>query len=87
MGAGGRHIAGRRGPKPRSKVALTAAEYRELQRLTWRRAAPYAEVMRAKILLLAYEHLDWSHATIAGPWTARTVRKWRSNKFTIRCRA
>ena len=57
--------AARRGPKPRHKVALTAPEYRELQRLTRRRTAPYAAVVRAKILLLAYEHPDWSNATIA----------------------
>jgi Homeodomain-like domain len=79
MGAGGRRIAGRRGPEPRHKVALTAAEYRELQRLARRRTASYAEVVRAKILLLAYEHPDWTNAAIARAvgCTDRTVRKWR----------
>jgi hypothetical protein len=79
MGAGGRRIAERRGPKPHHKVALTAPEYRELQRLTRRRTAPYAEVVRAKILLLAYEHPEWSNAAIARAvgCTDRTVRKWR----------
>src|SRR5882724_10433410 len=84
MGATGRRIAERRGPKPRHKVALTAAEFRELQRLTRRRTAPYAEVVRAKILLLAYEHPDWTNTAIA--WavgcTDRTVRKWRSRSRT-----
>jgi hypothetical protein len=72
-------MAERRGPKPRHKVALTAPEYRELQRLTRRRTAAYAEVVRAKILLLAYEHPDWSNAAIARTvgCTDRTVRKWR----------
>jgi len=72
-------MAERRGPKPRHKVALTAVEFRELQRLTRRRTAPYAEVVRAKILLLAYEHPDWSNAAIARTvgCTDRTVRKWR----------
>lgn len=79
MGARGRHLAERRGPKPQHKVALTAPEFRELQRLTRRRSAPYAEVVRAKILLLAYEHPDWSNAAIARAvgCTDRTVRKWR----------
>jgi Homeodomain-like domain len=76
MGAGKR---GSRGPKPRHKVALTAPEYRELQRLARRRTASYAEVVRAKILLLAYEHTDWNNAAIARAvgCTDRTVRKWR----------
>jgi hypothetical protein len=46
-------------------VALTAREYRELRRLSRRRAAPYAEMVRAKILLLAYEHPEWSNAALA----------------------
>src|SRR4029453_7488722 len=79
MGARGRRIAERRGPKPQHTVALTAPEYRELQRLARRRTAFYAEVVRAKILLLAYEHPDWSNAAIARAvgCTDRTVRKWR----------
>src|SRR5262245_52426697 len=79
MGTDEPRIGARRGPKPRHKVALTAPEYRALQRLTRRRTAPYAEVVRAKILLLAYEHPDWSNAAIARAvgCTDRTVRKWR----------
>ena len=69
----------RRGPKPRHKVALTAPEYRSLKHLARLRTAPHAEVVRAKILLLAYEHPDWSNAAIARAvgCTDRTVRKWR----------
>jgi hypothetical protein len=48
----------RRGPKPRHGVALTAPEYRTLKHLARLRTAPHAEVVRAKILLLAYEHPD-----------------------------
>jgi hypothetical protein len=79
MGARKRRSAGRRGPEPRHKIALTAPEYRELERLSRRRTASYAEVVRAKILLLAYEHPDWSNAAIARAvgCTDRTVRKWR----------
>jgi hypothetical protein len=84
MRAPRRSLGGRRGPKPRWKVALTAPEYRELQRLARRRTAPHAEVVRAKILLLAYEHPEWSNAAIARAvgCTDWTVRKWRR-----RCRA
>ena len=57
-GCEGTRIAERRGPKPQHKMAQTVPEYRELQRLARRRAASYAEVVRAKILLLAYEHPD-----------------------------
>jgi len=79
MGVAGRNRGGRRGPKPRHKVALTAPEYRELKRVSRRRTAPYAEVLRAKILLFAYEHPDWSNAAIARAvgCTDWTVRKWR----------
>jgi hypothetical protein len=79
MRARRRSLGSRRGPKPRWKVALTAPEYRELQRLARRRTAPHAEVVRAKILLLAYEHPDWSNAAIARAvgCTDWTVRKWR----------
>lgn len=79
MGAETRGSARRRGPRPQHKIALTAPEYRELQRVSRRRTASYAEVVRAKILLLAYEHPDWSNAAIARAvgCTDRTVRKWR----------
>jgi hypothetical protein len=66
----------RRGPKPRHKIALTAPEYQTLKRLARLRTAPHAEVVRAKILLLAYEHPDWSNTAIASAvgCTDRTVR-------------
>ena len=50
-----------------------------LQRLARRRTAPHAEVVRAKLLLLAYEHPEWSNAAIARAvgCTDWTVRKWR----------
>jgi len=69
----------RRGPKPQHKVAFTAPEYTSLKRLARLRTAPYAEVVRAKILLLAYEHPHWSNVAIARAvgCTDRTVRKWR----------
>ena len=76
----GRKIAGPRGPKPQRRIRLTAHEYKELQRMARLRRAPYAEVVRAKILLLAYEQPDWPNTAIARAvgCTDRTVRKWRS---------
>lgn len=76
----GERASRRRGPKPQRRIRLTAPEYRELQRISRLRGAPYAEVVRARILLRAYEHPDWSNVTIARAvgCTDRTVRKWRS---------
>jgi hypothetical protein len=75
----GRNVSRARGPKPQRRVRLTAPEYRELKRITRLRTAPHAEVVRAKILVLAYEHPDWTNTAIARTvgCTDRTVRKWR----------
>jgi hypothetical protein len=76
----GQNLSRPRGPRPQRRIRLTAPEYKELQRITRLRTAPYAEVVRAKILLLAYEHPDWTNTAIARTvgCTDRTVRKWRS---------
>jgi hypothetical protein len=60
-------------------MRLTAPEYRELQRIRRLWTAPYAGAVRAKILLRAYEHPDWSNVAIARAvdCSDRTVRKWR----------
>ena len=69
-----------RGPRPSHRIRLDAKEYATLRRLARRRTAPHAEVIRAKILLLAYEHPEWSNAAIAQAvgCTDRTVRTWRA---------
>ena len=76
----GRAGARGRGPKPSHRIRLDAKEYATLRRLARRRTAPHAEVMRAKLLLLAYEHPEWSNAAIAQAvgCTDRTVRTWRA---------
>jgi hypothetical protein len=68
----GRQIARPRGPKPSRRIRLTAPEYRELKRTSRLRSAPYAEVVRARILLRAYEHPDWSNVAIARAWVVPT---------------
>jgi len=69
-----------RGPRPQHVVRLTAQEYAQLQHLARLRKAPHAQVVRAKILVLAYEHPNWDNATIARKvgCAVSTVRKWRA---------
>lgn len=69
-----------RGPKPQHVVRLTAQEYAQLQHVARLRKAPHAQVVRAKLLVLAYEHPEWDNATIArkAGCVVSTVRKWRA---------
>ena len=69
-----------RGPKPEQKIALTLEELKELRHIVrLRERASHARVVRAKIILLAYEHPDWNNAEIAKrvATTVGTVHKWR----------
>lgn len=67
------------GPAPQYPIRLTVEREQELRRLVRRRTAPQNEVTRARILLLAHEHPEWSNQQIAAQahCTDRTVRKWR----------
>lgn len=69
-----------RGPKPQHVVRLTAEEYTHLQHVARLRKAPHAQVVRAKILVLAYEHPGLDNVTIARKCgcDVSTVRKWRA---------
>ena len=69
-----------RGPKPQHTVRLTAKEYAQLRHVTRLRKAPHAQVVRAKILVLAYEHPDWDNVTPARKvgCDVSTARKWRA---------
>ncbi|RMF28365.1 MAG: helix-turn-helix domain-containing protein, partial [Chloroflexi bacterium] len=60
-------------------IELTPEEEKELRRLVNSPKAPQALVMRARIILAAYDHPDWSNRQIAREvgCTDRTVRKWR----------
>lgn len=68
-----------RGPKPAHRILLTSKELEWLRHVARLRKAPYAEVVRSKILLLAWEHPEWSNTRIAQAvgCAVRTVRKWR----------
>lgn len=68
-----------RGPKPKYAIELTTEEEQELRKLANSHTAPYRKVIRARILLSAYDHPEWSNQQIAreAGCTDRTVRKWR----------
>ena len=68
-----------RGPKPKYTIELTTEEEQELRKLANSRKASHGMVIRAQILLAAYDHPEWSNQQIAreAGCTDRTVRKWR----------
>ena len=67
------------GLKPKYPVKLTAEEEQYLRRLVNSRKASQGLVLRARIILAAYDHPEWSNQQIAREvkCTDRTVRKWR----------
>ena len=54
-----------RGPKPKYPVELTAEEEKELRQLVRSHKAPQTKAKRARILLAAFDHPDWSNQQIA----------------------
>jgi len=68
-----------RGPKPKYPIQLLDNQIAELRQLIGSRKAPQGKVMRARILLAAHEHPEWSNQEIAREvgCTDRAVRKWR----------
>lgn len=68
-----------RGPKPVHRINLKRANYAELVSISRLRNAPYVQVVRAKVLVAAHDHPDWSNERIARfvGCTSRTVRHWR----------
>ena len=68
-----------RGPKPKYPIELTTEEEQELRKLANSRTAPHVQVIRARILLAAYDYPEWSNQQIAeaAGCQRRNVRKWR----------
>jgi len=69
-----------RGPKPAHPIFLTPEQYGELRHIArLRESASHTRVVRAKIVVLAYEHPDWDNGAISRKvgCTDRTVRMWR----------
>ena len=67
------------GPLPKYAITLTAEQVALLTQLSTSYRAPYAEVLRARMILLAYQHPDWRNAEIAREvgCAAATVQQWR----------
>jgi transposase len=67
------------GPRPKYQVELTPSQVQEFSELSHRYSAPYGEVQRARILLLAHRHPEMSNTAIAREvgCALDTVRVWR----------
>ena len=68
-----------RGPKPNYPIQLLENEISTMRQLVKGRNSPQVKVMRARIVLAAHEHPEWSNQQIAAHagCTDRAVRKWR----------
>jgi len=68
-----------RGPKPEYTIELTTEEDQTLRRLVNSRKAPQGRVRRARIVLAAHDHPEWSNQQIAHNVGTpdRMVRYWR----------
>ena len=67
------------GPKPSYPISLTEAEVKQLQKQERAHTTGQSVAIRARILLRANEHPEWSNQQIAKAvgTTDRTVRQWR----------
>src|SRR3954454_16638285 len=67
------------GPLPKYPIQLTPEQEGHLQQLSTCYKAPFAEVQRARILLLAHQHPTWCNAEIAHRvgCCVNTVKHWR----------
>ncbi len=54
-----------KGPKPKYKIQLVENEITELRKLVSAHNSPQVKVMRARIVLDAHEHPEWSNQQIA----------------------
>lgn len=67
------------GPKPHYPIVLTTEQEQRLRKMAHSRTAPHGRVVRAQIVLAAYDHPEWNNQRIAQEMgcTSRNVRKWR----------
>jgi transposase-like protein len=68
-----------RGPKPCYPIHLSTAQEQQLRQLVRAHTTPHAQRMRARIVLAAHDHPEWSNQQIAQTvgTSDRIVRKWR----------
>ena len=74
------------GPKPKYPIKLFDNEIATLRQMVNSRKAAQGQVLRAKIILAAHEHPEWSNQEIArqAGCTDRAVRFWRRRWVTTR---
>jgi hypothetical protein len=72
---------------PKYAIKLTAEQVARLTQLRTSYTAPYAEVQRARIVLLAHQHPDWRNTEIAKEvgCCVDTVRQWRRRWHSTTC--
>jgi hypothetical protein len=68
-----------RGPRPKYSVELTTEEEKTLRQLVRSHKTPQVKAKRARILLAAFDHPEWSNQQIAqeAGTVDRVVRQWR----------
>ena len=74
------------GPKPYYPIQLLDNEIADLRQLINARNAPQGKAKRARIILHAHEHPEWSNQDIAraNGCSDRMVRKWRRCWYEVR---
>jgi transposase len=67
------------GPKPSYQIQLASEQVQELRQLVRAHTTPQTTSFRARIILAAHDHPDWSNQQIAQHLATsdRIVRKWR----------
>jgi hypothetical protein len=75
------------GPKLSYPICLTEEEKKQLEKQVRAHKTGQDQVVRAKLLLVANEHPEWSNPQIAKAvgTTDRTVRKWRGRWVATHC--
>jgi hypothetical protein len=75
------------GPLPKYPIQLTPEQERHLQQLSSSYTASFADVQRARILLLAHQHPTWRNVEIARQvgCCVQTVARWRQRWHMTDC--
>ena len=66
------------------QIVLSPAEERELERISRRYTAPYYEVIRAKVVLLAAQGFDNKIIGLKLSIPRQVVSRWRKRFFDLR---
>ena len=66
------------------QIVLSPAEKRELERISRRYTAPYYQVLRAKVVLLAAQGLDNKSIGLKLNVPRQVVSRWRKRFFDLR---